>query len=236
MNKAKRFVFSLSTLIFFSGIALATAPVYARSASAHDAVEATSTSTTGTETETEVETHGQDLAQQFRQQAKAKIAAAKSQHSLAQKQQACTARQAGLTKRMANAVRNATVIKGVIDDKFTKVQDFYTAKNLNVTDYDTMKTAVSDAQAKAADSLSALQATDVTIDCTAGTAAETVSAFQAAVSSTRDSLKAYRTSLVDLINSLKGASTSTTKTDETQPTDQTTQTDTTQTNTTNTNQ
>jgi hypothetical protein len=80
MNKAKRFIFSLSTLIFFSGMALAAAPAYARDGSSggdsNDAVEATSTtdnsSNTGTETETEVETHGQTLAEQFREQAKAK--------------------------------------------------------------------------------------------------------------------------------------------------------------------
>jgi hypothetical protein len=215
MNTAKRFIFSLSTLIFFSGMALAAAPAYARDGSSggsNDAVEAASTtdssSNTGTETETEVETHGQTLAQQFREQAKANITAVKSQHTQEQKQKSCEARQAGLTKRMANAVKAAQNLKGVIDDKYTRVQDFYTSKNLNVTDYQTLKDAVDTAQAAAADSISALQATNTTIDCASGNAAETVSAFRAAVGNTRDSLKAYRKALVALITQIHGASTS----------------------------
>jgi lysyl-tRNA synthetase class II len=236
MNKAKRFIFSLSTLIFFSGMALAAAPAYARGGSSgggsNDAVEATSTtdnsSNTGTETETEVETHGQTLAEQFREQAKANLAGLKSQHTLAQRQKACEARQANLTNRMANAVRTAKTIKGVIDDKYTKVQDFYTSKSLNVTNYQTLKDAVDTAQAAAADSISALQATNTTIDCTSGNAAETVSAFRTAVGNTRDSLKAYRKALIALITQIHGASTSTTKTDQTDNTAQT--------NTTNSNQ
>lgn len=235
MKKIYRLLLSASTLLIFSGAASAAVHPGPPGVLA-DEPSNTTTSTSGTETDTEVQSHGLSLAQQFREQAKAKVAAAKSHHTLAQRQQACSARQANLTKRMANAVRTANTIKGVIDDKYTKVQDFYTAKSLNVTDYSTLKDATDTAQAKAADSLSALQATDVTIDCTTGNAAETVSAFQASVGDTRDSLKDYRTSLVDLINSLKGASTSTTKSDDSQQAGDQTQTDTTQTNTTNTNQ
>jgi hypothetical protein len=129
---------------------------------------------------------------------------------------------------MANAVRTAKTIKGVIDDKYTRVQDFYTSKSLNVTNYQTLKDAVDTAQAAAADSISALQATNTTIDCTSGNAAETVSAFRTAVGNTRDSLKAYRKALIALITQIHGASTSTTKTDQTDNTAQT--------NTTNSNQ
>jgi hypothetical protein len=50
----------------------------------------------------------------------------------------------------------------------------------------------------------------ISVDCTqTDSLATNITAFQTAVKSTRDSLKAYRSSLVDLITALHGASTST---------------------------
>jgi hypothetical protein len=108
---------------------------------------------------------------------------------------------------MSRAVTQAQKHKQVFDMIYTRVQDFYTNKKLNVSDYDSLKAKVDAAQADAAASIQALQDTDVTVDCTSSTVADSVSAFQTAVGDTRDSLKAYRAALVDLINSLKGAST-----------------------------
>jgi len=217
MNKAKRFVFSLSTLILFSGVALATAPVYAEHSSSgggsDDQVATTaddSSSTTGSETQTEVENHANDLVEQFRIQAQEKLAAKKAQvkeQTQEHRQQACEARKTALTKRMSNAVTYAQRHKEVFDKIYSRVQDFYTNKKLNVSDYDSLKASVDAAQATAAASIEALKTTDISVDCTSSTVAQSVSTFQTAVGDTRDSLKAYRKALVDLINSLKGAST-----------------------------
>jgi hypothetical protein len=223
MNKAKRLVFSLSTLILFSGAALATAPVYAEpGSSAHSpanaVMAAADDSTTGNQTETEVENHGHDLAEQFRLQAKAELAEKKAQikeQTQEHRQQACEARKSELTKRMSRAVTQAQKHKEVFDKIYTRVQDFYTNKQLNVSDYDSLKAKVDAAQADAAAGIQALKETDVSVDCTSSTVADSVSAFQSAVGSTRDSLKAYRSALVDLINSLKGASTGQSSADST---------------------
>lgn len=222
MNKAKRFVFSLSTLILFSGMALAAAPVYAEhggpGGSDDTVLSATSDdSTTGTQTETEVENHAHDLVEQFRIQAQDKVAQKKAQvkeQTQEHRQQACEARKSNLTKRMTNAVSQAERHKTVFDKIYTRVQDFYVNKNLNVSDYSSLKAKVDSAQAAAAASIEALKTTDVSVDCASSTVAQSVSTFQTAVGDTRDSLKSYRAALVDLINSLKGASTSTTKTDQ----------------------
>jgi len=158
----------------------------------------------------EVENHGHDLAEQFRLQAQAKVAEKKAQvkvQTQEHRQQACEARKTSLTNRMTNAVSQAERHKAVFDKIYTRVQDFYTNKKLNVSDYDSLKTAVDTAQADAAASIQALKDTDISVDCTSSTVADSVSAFQTAVGSTRDSLKSYRKALVDLINSLKGAST-----------------------------
>jgi hypothetical protein len=231
MNKAKRFVFSLSTLILFSGVALATAPAYAEhggsGGGSDDMIAATSDdSTTGTQTETEVENHAHDLVEQFRTQAQEKIAEKKTQvkeQTQEHRQQSCEARKTVLTKRMSNAVKQAQNHKAVFDKIYTRVQDFYTNKKLNVSDYDSLKAKVDAAQAATAVSIQALQDTDISVDCTSSTVAQSVGTFQTSVGDTRDSLKAYRAALVDLINSLKGASTGqASTTDNTQDTTNTT--------------
>lgn len=219
MNKAKRFVFSLSTLILFSGVALAAAPVYAQQGGADG--------DTGSQTETEVENHGHSLAEQFRLEAQTKVAEKKAQvkaQTQEHRQQACEARKTSLTNRMSRAVNQAENHKAVFDKIYSRVQDFYTNKKLNVSDYDSLKAKVGAAQADAAASIQALQDTDVSVDCTSSTVADSVSAFQTAVGNTRDSLKSYRAALVDLINSLKGASTGqSTSTDNTDTTNTTNQ-------------
>jgi hypothetical protein len=216
MNKAKRLVFSLSTLVLFSGVALFAAPVYAERGNSGGGSDNTvlaatdDSSTTGNQTETEVENHGHDLAEQFRLQAQTKIAEKKAQvkaQTQEHRQQACEARKTNLTNRMSRAVTQAENHKAVFDKIYTRVQDFYTKKKLNVSDYDSLKAKVDSAQAAAAASIQALKDTDISVDCTSSTVADSVSAFQSAVGDTRDSLKTYRAALVDLINSLKGAST-----------------------------
>jgi hypothetical protein len=212
MNKSKRFLASLAALLLFSGVAM-TAPVAARDggrgssdvSSSSDVATAADDNTTS-----DSSTSGSTLVEQFREQAKEKIRAARLKgetQSQTHRQQACTARKAALTKRMSNAVRNADNLKGVMDRMFTKLQTFYTNKNLNVADYAALKSAVETAQTNAQTSINALSTLNVNVDCSSQTVADSVSAFQTAVGNTRDSLKAYRKTLVDLINSLKGAST-----------------------------
>jgi hypothetical protein len=219
MNRAKRFVLSLSTLLLVSGVALA-APVAAHATTGSD------DSTTGTETQTEVETHANSLAEQFREAAKGDLAAKKAQvkeQTQEHRQTACEARKTNLTKRMANAVRQAQNHKAVFDKIYTRVKTFHDTKNLDVPNYDTLVANVDTAQADAAASITALQQLDVSVDCTSQTVADSVSTFQQAVKNTRDSLKAYRASITDLITALKGASTSTDKTSDTSTDNQTNQ-------------
>jgi translation initiation factor 2B subunit (eIF-2B alpha/beta/delta family) len=208
MIALKRFILSLSALLLLSGIALA-APAMARdgisgNASAED-------STTGSESQTEVENHARDLTEQFKQSAQADLAAKKAQikeQTQEHRQKACEARKTNLTKRMSNAVRQAQNHKAVFDKIYTRVKDFHDNKQLSVDNYDTLVANIDKAQADAATSISALQTLDISVDCASQTVAVSVSAFQQAVKDSRDSLKAYRSSITELIKALKGASTS----------------------------
>jgi hypothetical protein len=214
MNKLKRFLISLSTLLLLSGVGLSAT---AGAEGGHDTVtgdspktsESDQIATTSDNTSTDDTTGGSSsLTEHFKKSAELNIEQERKTgkiHSEAEREKSCTARKASLTKRMANAVTQAERHKAVFDKIYGKVKDFYTAKNLTVADYAALTAKVDTAQANAQASIDALKSLDVSVDCTYQTVAESVSAFQQAVKSSRDSLKAYRSSLVDLIKAVKTA-------------------------------
>jgi hypothetical protein len=214
----KRFIASLVAVMFISGLAMA-APV-----AAHDgATNNVSTQESDDEPLNPIDPQnkGGSLAEKFREQAQEKLQEAKTEHqgkSAAQIQKSCEARKTNLTKRMNRAVTQAKKHKAVFDNIYTKVKDFYAAKQLSVANYADLTAAVDAAQSDAQASIDALSELDVNVDCTSQTVSTSVSAFRAAVKSTRDSLKTYRKSIVALITAVKGASTS--KTDSTNDTEQ----------------
>lgn len=207
MNKLKRLIISSVAVLLFSGAALAVP------AAAHGEDQLSGdTSTSSDSSDTTGTGHSGQLAEQFREMAKEKVQQAQANHTEqtdAQRQKVCEVRKNNLTKRMSRAVTVANQHKANIDRIYEKVKNFYTTKKLNVTNYDELTAKVDTAQTAATDSITALKNLDISVDCTSQTAADSVASFREAVSSTRDSLKAYRQALVDLITSLKGASTST---------------------------
>lgn len=197
MNRFKRLAITSAALLLFSSLAMF-APMSAR---ADD-------SNTGTATEMR---DGSKLAEQFKQQAQEKLKAQRQnvkQKTAAERQKSCTARKNSLTKRMNNVVAQAKRHKAVFDKIYTRVKDFHDTKQLNVPNYDTLVALTDGTQAAAQTSIDALQSLDVSVDCTSQNVADSVSAFQQAVKTTRDSLKAYRSVLVELVKATKGASTS----------------------------
>lgn len=214
MSSIKRFLLSLAALLLFSGVALS-APAAAHASTSGSSDDSTTTEsvdshTTDLVSDNHVSEQTQELANQFKEQAKEKVQTAKQnakEQTQAHRQQSCEARKANLTKRMSNAVAQSEKHKAVFDKIYTRVKDFHDTKQLNVADYAALTAKVDTAQTNAQNSIDALKALDVNVDCTSQTVADSVSAFQQAVKSTRDSLKAYRSSITDLIKSLKGAST-----------------------------
>lgn len=195
MKNIRRFTFSFAVVMLFSGVAMAL-PSAAHGQAANN----------------DNSSKGQTLAQQYRQMAQSYVQAAKLNHqtqSQTHRQAACEARKAAISTRMTDAVSFATTHKAVFDKIYQRIQTFYTTKKLNVSNYDSLKSAVDTAQSNAQAQIEALKTLDVNIDCSSQTVASSVSAFKQAVQSARDSLKAYRAALVNLINSLKGASTGT---------------------------
>ncbi|HET6863946.1 MAG TPA: hypothetical protein VFH37_01990 [Candidatus Saccharimonadales bacterium] len=209
MNRFKRLTISSAAVLLFSSVAVAV-PVSARDG--NNVAEADNTTTTSTTNDSSgSDQSGSSLAEQFRELAQQKNQQAKLNHqeqTQAQREKVCEIHKTNLTRRMGNAVKVAEQHKTNIDRIYTKVKDFYTSKQLNVTNYSDLTAKVDTAQTNAQTAIDALKALDVNVDCTSQTVADSVTAFQQAVTNVRDSLKTYRSALVDLITALKGASTS----------------------------
>jgi hypothetical protein len=213
---SKRLLAAVAVLVLVCGVSLSgsalaehasgsgsSSPNSGSGSSGSDSSSVTAPTKTETENETEVENHAHDLAEQFRQQGRVKVQAeakdmAKA-HTTEVRQKSCEARKASLTNRMNRLVTNSQKHKEVFDKIYTKVKAFHDSKNLTTADYDSLVSKVDAAQVDAAAKIAALKSLDVSVDCTQSNVADSVSAFRAAASSTRDSLKAYRKTITALI-------------------------------------
>lgn len=168
----------------------------------HDGTETTTeTSTNSTETENEVHTledKAKTMLETDRKNGK--------EQNQQQRQASCKAHQAEINNRVSDyaaaAQRHLTVFEGIL----TKVQSFYTSKNLSVSNYATLLATAQSKQADAQTAVDALKALDVSIDCTQPDPAQSVATVKTAVSSARTALQAYRTAIKDLIVAIQGAS------------------------------
>lgn len=215
MKNIKKITFSLTALVILSAAAM-TIPVNAHGNSADDKTTSSNSSDDARVSHNPGDVNTDDsrkssrLAEQFHRQGDDKLKMLREQNKQrpqTDRQKSCTARKAALKKRMTNSVAHAQRHKAVFDRFYTKVKEFHDAKQLNVPDYTALTAKVDAAQTNAQNSIDALKALDVSVDCTSETVANDISAFQEAVKATRDSLKDYRKSLVELITAMKGAST-----------------------------
>ena len=191
MQTMKRLLFSLLAVVLFSGVALSVPAA---------AIDNPPVS--------EVENHARDLMEQFKAQAQTTVADKKAQvtaKTQEQRQKACEARKANITRRMSKAVAQAEKHKAVFDKIYSKVQAFKTKKNLDVANYDNLIATTDQAQNDAEASITALKELDISVDCSSETVAQSLASFQSAVKSSRDSLKAYRESIVSFMKPVKAA-------------------------------
>lgn len=202
------------TLMFassFGTAALVVAPVWAaQGTNAHSTSDKTAVVTTASETTTtttddqsNLHSKAQELLQQKRANSKPKSQEAR--------QKACTIHEDEINKRVDNYAKAAQRHLDVFDKLFTKVQDFYKAKSLNVANYDSLVATATAKQTAAQGAVDTLKALDVDIDCTQPDPAMSVATVKTAVATTRTALQDYRKSIKDVVVALKGASTSTDK-------------------------
>lgn len=151
------------------------------------------------------------LAEQKREEAKNQAEAALEQKKTEikvktdeQRQKACESVSERLNNNLENGSTKANKLKSVFDTHLANIQDFYTKKGLNSTNYDSVlanaKTAGSNAQA----SIDALDSFKFRIDCSnVGAATSNVAAFKEALNRTKNDLNAYRAAIKALLSDVK---------------------------------
>jgi hypothetical protein len=208
MTKIKRLWISLAALLLFSCLAVV-APVSAREVQEGSSDKPNVTANPPRFAVPEPEkSNSHDMAEQFKAQAEQKVQEDRQkikEQTQAEREKSCSARKTSLTHRMSRAVSQAKGHKDVFDKIYAKVKAFHDNKQLNVTNYDALVNDANLAQTNAQASIDTLSSLDVTVDCSSETVATSVAAFQQAVKNTRDSLKAYRSAIGDVIKAAKTA-------------------------------
>jgi hypothetical protein len=163
---------------------------------------------TSSSTENEGETTSTTTSSSKREELKAaretKIAAAKQKaddKKAERQEKVCENRKKGLTVRSTRIVANSKRIDEKITDIYKKVDNYKTTNNVTVANYDELTAAVTTAQDNANTAISDLEKVVPTTDCTStsNTNSTDVAAFKTAAKKTRDSLKAYRMAVKNLL-------------------------------------
>ncbi|OYX42307.1 hypothetical protein B7Y94_03815 [Candidatus Saccharibacteria bacterium 32-49-12] len=121
------------------------------------------------------------------------------------KQAICERRQDQIMSRMSQLPKNATSIKQNIDKAYDRTTEFYETGKLTTNNYDSLVTAIESAKAEAELNLELVSSVEPQISCEANEMANQLHTYRLAVQQSSESLKSYRTSVVDLISDLNAA-------------------------------
>jgi ABC-type transporter Mla subunit MlaD len=116
---------------------------------------------------------------------------------------ACQAREASVKNRMTHLSQLATTMESKFDRHAQKVEDYYTNKVIpsgkTVANYNELVTAIQTQKTAVQNALATAQTDANSFSCTSGTAKEQVRQFREDMQAVKQALKAYRTSIKDLI-------------------------------------
>lgn len=163
------------------------------------------TSSTQSSNNTKIKTSLQEMRENAKSQAKTKSEEIKQQvkdRKIELKKEVCERRQARLINVPSRMNKNASTLQGVLDKKYAKVQEFYTTKNLTVTNYETLKSNVDTAQAASQAAVDALKDYNFTFSCDTPGLGQQLDGLRLVANEAKTKLKDYRKALVDLINSI----------------------------------
>lgn len=192
---------------------LATSSTTALAHGGDDDSSNSSSSTSSSETysqETEHTTSAQKKAE-YRQKASDEVNKRINENKATQaknKQQRhdrCESHKKGLNTKFDRIVTHSQKVQTRIDNILNKVTAYKTESNLTPAGWDDLLAAAQAAQTASSQSITDLQNVTPTIDCNSDTVATDVATFKAAATTSRDNLKAYKTSVKALITALKDA-------------------------------
>ena len=112
-----------------------------------------------------------------------------------ERKKTCEERKKGLETKLKNLVKNAEKHEAKITGYFDAAKLYVETNQLTDDALAAALLTATDAQAKAALSVDALQALEPTLDCSAGTVSSDVASFKAAAELARNDLRTYRQSV-----------------------------------------
>lgn len=226
MQQTKIFTSSIAVMIA-AFLILVTVPVFAETGSGESGDDA-STSTTTTERKrhgsddnvalvsdddsdekTEAnETRGSDRGKLQSEGARL-LAEAKKSHksekSAENRKKTCESRKQGLDQKFTRITANSERFQSKIAGVQQKAEDYKTANNIELSNYDELVSAANVAKEASASSIASLKEVKPTVDCNSASVAGDIATFKAAAQNTRDNLKAYRTAVKSLLKALHDA-------------------------------
>lgn len=213
ISRFKPVVLGLPTLIMSLMLVATPVAVYAHDGASDTQQTTTNTTTVETENHTEQapETeavreaakqkteHAQELGRQENEQHK------KTKKSAEELQKKCEDRKHGLTNKVGNINTNAQKHLDHITMVYEKALQYSTEHTINPDGFADLTAQADDAKVQAQASVDALKQLKPTLDCASGTVAADVATFKAAVEQARKDLRAYRSSVKDILKALEEA-------------------------------
>jgi hypothetical protein len=132
------------------------------------------------------------------------------------KLKACQHREAAINNKMARIADRGQKQLGVFSKISTRVQTFYTDKGKTLSNYDALVADVNAKKAAAQTTVDTVKATSVTFKCDGTDPKGAASSFKTALKSEIDALKAYKTSVKNLIVGVKSVQGTTTSAGDSQ--------------------
>lgn len=142
-----------------------------------------------------------DRSMQIRNQAQARTAQLRTD--------VCERKEQQLNQLMPGMSRRATALLTAMDAVYGRVQQFYETGQLTVDNYDELKAGVDTAQTEAAAAVQTLQDYEFDLNCDDRQAGGDLDSFRLSAGEAKESLKAYRAELVNLISAMRAAAAST---------------------------
>jgi hypothetical protein len=122
------------------------------------------------------------------------------------KQKKCQEKQADINNRLKKIAERGQKQLELFSNIATKTETFYTTKNLSVSNYDTLVSAINDKKAAAQATVDKITSDSTTFTCDDTTTAKSqLAGFKTDLKAEISALKEYRTSVKNLIVAVKSA-------------------------------
>lgn len=173
-----------------------------------DAPVATTTSVNSSDDDSEVPARVQERINAAKQKAQSQVESARKNvqtQTQEKRKQLCENRKNAIDNKLNAFTAAADKHLARLNGAYTKLKDYQTKNNVSVSNYDELISAADAKQQAATEAVAALKSVSGGIDCSSADVAVQLKTVKEAAATARNALKAYRTSLHDILVALAQA-------------------------------